>query len=90
MLSDELTKVLPKIQLLEELNEDSQKMFMSMAELIDELEYEQKEEKIKTMMNMMTNMNTAKRIGQVEVNNSSGLGFEHSWITTDYVDLIEA
>ena len=76
MLSDELTKVMPKIQLLEELNEDSQKMFMSMAELIDELEYEQKEEKIKTMMNMMTNMNTAKRIGQVEVNNSSGLGFE--------------
>ena len=67
---------MPKIQLLEELNEDSQKMFMSMAELIDELEYEQKEEKIKTMMNMMTNMNTAKRIGQVEVNNSSGLGFE--------------
>ena len=81
MLSDELTKVMPKIQLLEELNEDSQKMFMSMAELIDELEYEQKEEKIKTMMNMMTNMNTAKRIGQVEVNNSSGLGFEYSWIT---------
>ena len=69
---------MPKIQLLEELNEDSQKMFMSMAELIDELEYEQKEEKIKTMMNMMTNMNTAKRIGQVEVNNSSGLGFEYS------------
>ena len=49
-----------------------------MAELIDDLEYEQKEEKIKTMMNMMTNMNTAKRVGQVEVNNSSGLGFEHS------------
>ena len=43
-----------------------------MAELIDDLEYEQKEEKIKTMMNMMTNMNTAKRVGQVEVNNSSG------------------
>ena len=63
---------MPKIRLLEKLNADSQKMFMSMAELIDDLEYEQKEEKIKTMMNMMTNMNTAKRVGQVEVNNSSG------------------
>ena len=65
-------------------------MFMSMAELIDDLEYEQKEEKIKTMMNMMTNMNTAKRVGQVEVNNSSGLGFEHSWVYFKVSDLSEA
>ena len=44
-----------------------------MAILIDELEYEQKEEKIKTMMNMMSGMHTASRLSQVEVNSSSGL-----------------
>jgi len=72
-LTAELSHVMPKIELLEGLADDSQKMFTSMATLIDELEYEQKEEKIKTMMNMMSGMHTASRLSQVEVNSSSGL-----------------
>merc|ERR1712043_89784 len=65
------SQVLPKIQLLEDLAGDSQKMFTSMTTLIEDLEYEQKEEKIKTMMNIMSGMHTARRLSQVEMNSSS-------------------
>ena len=72
-LDDQLSQVLPKIELLEEFNADSEKMFTSLTNLFEELEEEQSEQKVKTMMNMLANMNSAQRIRQVEINSTPGM-----------------
>ena len=71
-MNSKIADLLPKVQLLEDFSVDSEKHLEQVVDNLKELEDEQEEEKLKTVMNMMMGMNTANRLGQVEVNSTPG------------------